>query len=89
MSVREAFLGSGKGAGHFRLTSLCWLPLQQSLALALMEGTCCLWSLVQCLGPLTQGWKAPGSGVLGWGKHSDCSGCSASSGGQGSTDHPQ
>ena len=58
MSVCEAFLGSGKGAGHFRLTSLCCLLLQQSLALALMEGTCCLWSLVQCLGPLTLWWKA-------------------------------
>lgn len=89
MSVCEAFLGSGKGAGHFRLTSLCCLLLQQSLALALMEGTCCLWSLVQCLGPLTLWWKAPGSGVLGRGEHSDCSGCSASSGGQGTIDRPQ
>lgn len=35
------------------------------------------------------GWKAPGSGVLGRGGHSPCSGCSASSGGQGSTDRPQ
>ena len=35
------------------------------------------------------GWKAPGSGVLGRGRRSPCSGCLASSGGQGSTDRPQ
>ena len=84
MSVCEASLGSGEGAGRFCPTCLFWLPLRQSLALPLMEGTCWLWSLFQCLGLLTLGWKAPGSGVLGQGGHSPCS-----SGGQGRTDSPQ
>lgn len=64
MSVGEASLGSGEGAGRF-CPSLFWLPLRQSLALPLVEGTCWLWSLFPCLGLLTLGWKAPGSGVLG------------------------